>query len=141
MYHLMYYSIASRGLTEVDISDILTTARRFNATNKITGCLLFHNDTFVQLLEGEELVVKDLYAKIKKDPRHQIVTFLAEDNNDQRVFSNFDMAYHKLTASDMNELNKSLFIEKNVLSLAKLAEKPTHTIKIFWHMAKQILEE
>jgi hypothetical protein len=33
---------------------MLKTSRKFNSQNNITGCLLFDNNEFMQILEGEE---------------------------------------------------------------------------------------
>ena len=64
MYEIVYCSTASRDLTSEDIADILKTAHEFNAKNNITGCLLYHNHEFLQILEDEKERIQDLYSLI-----------------------------------------------------------------------------
>ncbi len=54
----------------------------------------------MQVLEGEETVVKALYAKITKDPRHHHVITLIEGPIDQRFYPNSSMAFRDLETFD-----------------------------------------
>ena len=87
MFELIYSSVANPDLTHDDISDILVEAREFNLNNNISGCLLFHNNEFIQILEGDKKVVQELFEKIRQDKRHQHVTLLAEEETSERVFA------------------------------------------------------
>jgi hypothetical protein len=69
MYELMYHSEAMPELALQDIKAILTSARLYNSKNNITGCLLYHNHEFIQVLEGEQSKVKELFRHIEKDTR------------------------------------------------------------------------
>lgn len=140
MYELIYCSNANKNLTAEDISTILKTAQDFNLKNGITGCLLYHNNEFLQILEGDTKTIRALYANIEKDKRHSNVILLAESEKDERIFENWSMAYHEINNSDIKNINQTLFID-NFIALSELSKKPTHAVKLFWHMAKQILEE
>jgi len=61
MFQLVYCSEAIENIEQNDIDAILETALGFNAENNITGCLLFHNGEFIQLLEGEKDIVLELF--------------------------------------------------------------------------------
>ncbi|WP_310559467.1 BLUF domain-containing protein, partial [Flavobacterium sp.] len=89
MYELIYRSVAKDDLNADDIEKILETARNFNFQNEITGCLLFHNNEFIQILEGEKHKLLELYDSIKKDKRHRNVMLLAEAEKQDRVFPNW----------------------------------------------------
>ncbi len=78
MFELVYCSVAKSNLTSQDIQDILETSKKFNSDNQITGCLLYHDHEFLQVLEGDQQVVQDLFISIKKDLRHFNVILLAE---------------------------------------------------------------
>ena len=52
MFELVCCSKASPSLTMDDIRAILDTANQFNDAHDITGCLLYYNNEFVQLLEA-----------------------------------------------------------------------------------------
>ncbi|MDN3654223.1 BLUF domain-containing protein [Ferruginibacter paludis] len=92
MYQLIYCSIARPGLYPADIKAILNTSRNFNWANDITGCLIYYNDEFIQILEGKKLTVKKMYEKIEQDDRHFSVIMMSEEEADERIFSNWSMA-------------------------------------------------
>jgi hypothetical protein len=58
----------------------------------VTGALLINEDQFVQTLEGPEPAVRDLYAKISKDRRHEHVELLESGDVAERVFGRWAMA-------------------------------------------------
>ena len=140
MYELIYCSNAHSNLKDDDISDILGKARDFNLKNEITGCLLLHNNEFIQILEGDRKILKDLIEKIKKDVRHSHVMVLAENEIEKRVFDQWSMAYHKIENDDVINVDKIIFVN-NFLTLSELIAKPTHASRVFWYMAKQLLKD
>jgi hypothetical protein len=79
VYRLLYKSTAIATLTQKDVTEIVAHSESNNRKKGISGFLVFENRQFMQLLEGEESVVKALYyEKIAKDNRHQDVTVLKE---------------------------------------------------------------
>jgi Sensors of blue-light using FAD len=74
------------------LGEIFTTARRKNKRLGVTGALVVSGDAFVQALEGEESVVRDLYATISQDARHDHVTLVEEVAVDGRTFGRWAMA-------------------------------------------------
>jgi hypothetical protein len=138
MYQLIYCSIARPGLEPTDIKAILNTSRNFNAANNITGCLLYYNDEFIQILEGTKTIVKKLFEKIEQDARHFSVILMSEENAKERIFSNWSMAYSGFDEGTNG--SKNFLLEQNLIALSELAEKPTQTLKLFFHLTKQMLE-
>ena len=51
--------------------------------------LLFKEDNFMQILEGEEVEVMKLYETISKDPRHQRVSLVDKGEIDRRQFGDW----------------------------------------------------
>lgn len=78
-------------LTEID--RVLATARRRNAEVSITGAMLFNEDWFVQLLEGEETDVRATFDRIAVDPRHEEVHVLFDSATAERRFPEWSMAF------------------------------------------------
>ncbi|WP_420387770.1 BLUF domain-containing protein [Roseivirga sp.] len=103
LYELIYRSTAKPGLTEEELKTILTTARQFNSENNITGCLLFHEGQFLQLLEGDFQVLLDLYDKIKRDPRHREFLLLHMKESPQRVYDRWTMAFKTLNNNELRD--------------------------------------
>lgn len=74
------------------LGEIFTTARRNNKRLGVTGALVISEDSFVQALEGDESVVRDLYTTIAQDERHDEVNVLEEKTIDERTFGRWAMA-------------------------------------------------
>jgi hypothetical protein len=74
------------------LASIFQTARSRNKQVGVTGALLLTDHYFVQALEGEESVVRALYARIAEDPRHEQVTLIEDRAVGVRVFSRWAMA-------------------------------------------------
>ncbi|MDD7915962.1 BLUF domain-containing protein [Polaribacter ponticola] len=101
MIELVYYSISNNEINTNVINNILNTSRNYNKKNNITGCLLYHDKIFLQILEGEKDEVLKLYEKIKKDTRHQNVTLVIKENIVERLYSDWNMAYKELNDSHL----------------------------------------
>ncbi|APZ47746.1 hypothetical protein BW723_16220 [Polaribacter reichenbachii] len=132
---LVYYSITNVIVSDKVITEILESSRKNNAALEITGCLLYHNYIFLQLLEGEKENVNELFETIKKDERHSNVTLIIEENINERMYPNWSMAYHDFRAKKSAKDNfvKSIDFSSNNIP------KKTEAIDLFWRMAKQIV--
>jgi hypothetical protein len=137
MIELVYYSEAGSNLTTQDIDDILSSARDFNSRNNITGCLLYYNNEFLQILEGEKEIVMELFVTIQKDKRHSNVMVLGTENKNSRLFSDWSMAFHKF---DSTEIEKELFIY-NISTFTEMYNDPNYVIDLFITMAKSIVSK
>ena len=131
MFELSYKSKAIDTIIEKDIVEILNSAQEFNSENNITGCLVFYENSFIQILEGEKSVVKQIFAKICQDSRHENIRVLAEGDKDIRFFPNWDMAYTSIN-KDKCKSDDVLSYANNLLLLSEFIEKPTTTLKMFW---------
>ncbi len=105
MYHLVYISYVSRPLREDDLIDILNTSRLNNKKNGITGMLVYLNEKFIQVLEGEYEAVNNVYKEIASDVRHRKVTTILEGNTEQRIFKDWSMGFKKLDGQQFEELS------------------------------------
>ena len=103
LYSLIYRSQASRAVHEVTLPPLLRKARLHNERTRLGGLLLYANGEFVQVLEGPEPALSQLYARIQADPRHYAVRTLAYGPIAERAFPNWRMAY---APADARELEK-----------------------------------
>ncbi|SDB65935.1 Sensors of blue-light using FAD [Flavobacteriaceae bacterium MAR_2010_188] len=140
VFELTYCSLAKSGVTQKTLEQILREAREFNGDNKITGCLLYHEGEFVQILEGEKETVKKLYQRICNDARHTDISLLSEGIKDSRFFDNWDMAFSELADLEAHIIDKKYF-EKNLILLSEMVLKPTRTARIFWSKVRLIMEK
>jgi hypothetical protein len=80
------------------VADITRTASLSNRRADITGCLAFTEPEFLQILEGEEAVVRGLFRKIARDIRHDRVELVNIRSVRGRSFRAWAMAAVDLCA-------------------------------------------
>lgn len=61
MFRIVYTSTASVPFSTAELADLLKSARDNNQRHDITGMLLYKDNNFIQILEGPEQAVRDLY--------------------------------------------------------------------------------
>ena len=133
MYQLNYRSTAKLGLELKDLDDILEESFANNSERNITGCLIYHDSNFVQILEGKKKDVLEMYEKIKIDKRHHAVTLLWENNIESRSFSEWNMAYHRPQDKNMKQ-----FVS-NLILLSELSDRSSSSLLSFWGNVRKIL--
>lgn len=91
-------------MKDSEIFKIVETAQKYNKPHDITGLLLFIEGAFIQLLEGEESVIKDLYRKISQDERHEQAKSLMQGPIKKRDFESWNMGLKIFTKQDIDDL-------------------------------------
>ena len=71
MYTLIYSSEVVKYMGDIDISSMLYAARKDNVEHKITGLLVYSNEHFLHVIEGEKEVIEKCYEVIERDRRRQ----------------------------------------------------------------------
>lgn len=74
------------------LGELFSEARSNNKKQQVTGALLISDGWFVQTLEGDERVVRALYARIEADTRHDDLQVLETGVVPGRVFARWAMA-------------------------------------------------
>ncbi len=115
IFQLFYVSTAISSFDPKEVYNILAKAHDFNPKNDLTGIMMFRGGTFLQLLEGPEENVRSLYNKITKDPRHRSCMILMERNTDNRLFSDWSMAYQEIGPIDLKLVNE-IFSWRSLIS-------------------------
>lgn len=91
-YYLIYSSKAVPGITEKHLQDIIRQAETKNDLKGITGMLVYHDRTFIQMLEGNEQAVRETFDRITEDYRHTAVIELFSGYENKRHFADWNMA-------------------------------------------------
>lgn len=99
IFQLLYVSGATRPISPSDLDDILASSRRNNERRDVTGVLLYADDTFIQVLEGDRATVGEVARVIRRDPRHRNFMVLVERNAEKRAFSQWQMGFKRLDPS------------------------------------------
>lgn len=125
MIYLVYVSSAVRPFSRSELVTMLNKARLSNEKLGITGMLLYQDGNFIQVLEGEEAVVRQLYDKISRDPRHRDKIVIDEGTLDTRHFGDWSMGFRNLDDADVQALpGFSQFMNKP-LNVVDFKDDPT----------------
>jgi Sensors of blue-light using FAD len=100
MRQLLYVSNTASEIVPGDLDDILTASRRNNALIGVTGLLLFIDGGFLQMLEGEEIAVRTLYARIAVDRRHVNPRLMLDREMPARAFPGWSMGFERPCMDD-----------------------------------------
>jgi len=123
LYCLVYTSIANQKMSDDDLKDLLEKIRNNNEGRDVTGMLLYLDPFFIQVLEGEEAMVTELFNRIKQDSRHRKVSLLYKKPIEERGFSNWTMGFSKISNKDIETIE----------GFSDFLQRPTHESFRFTH--------
>ena len=104
MFSLIYASSAVAEFSPFELVDLLKSCHRNNARLGVTGMLLYKAGNFMQAIEGDEDVVRDLHAKISLDPRHRGMMTLLAGSVPERQFPDWSMGFRDLNAPEAGSI-------------------------------------
>ncbi len=91
MIRLLYISYAASNLKLEDVRAILKVSRAQNKAHDITGVLIHGGGMFMQILEGPEPAVLQLYVNITRDKRNHDARIVLITPTDTRLFDSWAM--------------------------------------------------
>ncbi len=97
LYFLIYVSQATHLCTGDDLTALQKGAQQRNRSAGISGCLVYQDGYFMQMLEGKRDTLLALIERIKTDPRHHGVRVVIEGPARQRFFTDWGMVLRDLT--------------------------------------------
>lgn len=103
-YFLIYVSIAAHPFSKNELVELLKSSRQNNSAAGITGMLLYKDEKFMQLLEGEKDPVERTFGKILSDSRHRGPIVLLRGTQQERMFSDFSMGFENLNDESVRSL-------------------------------------
>ncbi len=111
LVRLIYASRVADGFNYDDIEQILTSARKHNLENNVSGLLCYSQKYFLQCLEGSRSNINHIYNKIITDKRHTDLVILDYQEICRRQFSDWSMGY----VPDMN-FTKAITLQYSISS-------------------------
>lgn len=96
-FELVYASSAVAPFSSQELVELLAVSRRNNERVGVTGMLLHHDGNFIQVLEGEQSAVEQVFARVAADPRHRGVQRLFSEQREARDFRDWSMAFRNLS--------------------------------------------
>jgi hypothetical protein len=97
LFRLVFYSrnrITESGKSVAkEMRAILDASSRNNPPASLTGALIFNDQYFAQIMEGDRAAVTNRFCKIINDPRHSNLVIVEAKPIEQRMFTDWSMAY------------------------------------------------
>ena len=93
MIQVIYASAATQPFSPADLKQLLTRARSRNAIYSVSGMLLYHKGSFLQVLEGPEAGVEQILTSVYRDPRHKDPRTLFRGAISTREFQAWSMGF------------------------------------------------
>jgi uncharacterized membrane protein (DUF373 family) len=106
MIQVSYISTATSPMSTADLSRLLEECREYNAAHGVTGMLLYSNETFIQVLEGEDRVIDELLDRIEEDARHTDIKLLSRRRIEKREYSGWSMSFKRLADRDLRGIKE-----------------------------------
>ncbi len=122
LYAVLYVSLASQPMGKVELDKLAEQARVFNRMHGITGCLLYFNGSFMQMIEGERKRIEDLMERIRRDPRHHSLEVIFAGRIQRRAFPDWSMGLRDL--EQIRQTRQLQGGQGNRLNLLDLAQDP-----------------
>ena len=94
LVELSYLSEAVSDMSFLGLMRLLESARTFNQNNCITGILLYDNQQFGQIIEGERANVMKAWKRIQDDKRHHRVELLEIREISERSFPEWLLRFY-----------------------------------------------
>jgi EAL domain-containing protein (putative c-di-GMP-specific phosphodiesterase class I) len=97
LYFLIYVSRATQEMSDEALNALLKKTRAFNRSAGVSGCLVYQDGYFMQMLEGKRDVLLSIMDRINVDARHQDVRVVIEGPARKRVFADWGMILRNLS--------------------------------------------
>ena len=94
LVELSYLSEAVSDMSFLGLMRLLESARTFNQNNGITGILLYDNQQFGQIIEGERASVMKAWKRIQDDKRHHRIELLEIREIEERSFPEWLLRFY-----------------------------------------------
>jgi hypothetical protein len=96
IFRLTYLSQPVKLFTDADFDDIESKSVEANNARDVTGLLIVQGERILQILEGREASVRELYAKIEADGRHTITKLVCAVEDDERLLLTWSMVVRSM---------------------------------------------
>ncbi|MGZ8974783.1 EAL domain-containing protein [Methylomagnum sp.] len=120
IFFLLYVSQITQPMNQAEIETLVSKSNAFNQSVGITGCLVYQDGYFMQMVEGTHEHVLALRERIQRDPRHREFRVVIQGWQRCRVFENWSMAFRDMSKS--NDDPDFTGWRRRTISFAELAE-------------------
>ena len=115
LQRIVYASAASRAYSAPELERLVAKARESNSQAGITGMLVFHEQSFLQLIEGPGPALNSLFARLRGDPGHREVVLLLRERIAARTFGAWAMGFAQVSSADLQAMpGMADFVERRM---------------------------
>ncbi|MCH9661878.1 MAG: BLUF domain-containing protein [Bacteroidetes bacterium] len=97
---IVYVSRAVKDISREDLDALFKSTTLNNEDLEITGILMYNEQTFLQVLEGEYAIINSLFETIKTDSRHNSIFKLVDTTKGSRIFSHYKTGFSIITEKE-----------------------------------------
>jgi len=90
---IAWSSVPSSSFSAARLGEIVAPARWNNKCNDVSGMLLYTGVHFLEILEGEESVLNEMWSRLERDDRHASLVRIGDEACNERRFADWKMAY------------------------------------------------
>jgi len=94
LVELSYLSEAISDMSFLGLMRLLESARAFNQKNGVTGILLYDNQQFAQVVEGERANIMKVWKRIQDDKRHHRIELLEIKEISERSYPDWLLRFY-----------------------------------------------
>ena len=131
---LVYTSSANTIIDHNCLKNILDECIAWNLPHQISGLLIYHEGTFLQVIEGESEDVNEIFNKIRRDPRHKDVTLLMDEEIHEREFGKWGMAFREVQYEDLSQASNYIKLKELEFGEAVKQGGAKSILKAFYEM-------
>ena len=124
LYFLIYVSRCKQPMTQDALLEMLQPIQNHNRQNGVSGCLIYQDGEFMQLLEGKQQVLHALRDSIRADNRHEDFRIVAEGPLLQRIFNDWGMLLGNPGYTENSNYPDFSAWQKRKFRFADLADDP-----------------
>ena len=128
MLSLVYVSSATSEFSEADLVALLEQSREKNTRLGLTGLLLYKDGNFMQVLEGPDNAVRQLFQTILADGRHHGVIQLLERQIERREFADWTMVFWNLSDPALRDIPGYSDFLSEPLNSEEYRREPNHAL-------------
>ena len=134
MYQFMYWSRATAPMDEPELLDLLHVSQTNNNRNRITGLLVYFNQSFWQVFEGQKEDAVRLMEAIKADTRHYAVTIIHQGEIREREFGDWSMGLEIVGAEDIRKIDgfQNIQTVDDFIGISAIEGVPPRMLKAFY---------
>ncbi len=135
IFRLTYLSKPTKPFTDADFDDIESKSVKANNERDVTGLLVVNEDRILQILEGREEAVRELYNKIEADSRHTVVKLVCAVEDEVRLLMTWNMVVRGLNGTPPDLLDQFSNVFDGLLHAESQSEIAIDHIELFKEIA------